>query len=81
MAVFVCGVSSFARPRRNKPKGAVIQMSSAVIEIFRPLFYPNSIAVVGATDNPFKLGFHALTAVTSAGFQGGSRSAAGRCSW
>lgn len=45
-------------------------MSSDVLERFRPLFNPRSIAVVGATDNPFKLGFHSLAAVTSAGFEG-----------
>ncbi len=45
-------------------------MSSAVLEAFRPLFNPRSIAVVGATDNVFKLGYHSLTAVTSAGFAG-----------
>ena len=70
MAVFVCGVPGFWRPRRNTAKEAMIQMSSAVLEIFRPLFNPGSIAVVGATDNPFKLGFHSLAAVTSAGFRG-----------
>jgi len=45
-------------------------MSSGILEKFRPLFRPRSIAVVGATDNAFKLGFHALNAVTSAGFEG-----------
>jgi len=41
-----------------------------VLEEYRPLFYPRSIAVVGASDNPFKLGFHSLMAVTTAGFAG-----------
>lgn len=41
-----------------------------VLRRLRPLFYPESVAVVGASDNPFKLGFHALAAVTSSGFQG-----------
>ncbi|MDD5666164.1 MAG: CoA-binding protein [Actinomycetota bacterium] len=45
-------------------------MSSEVLQRFHPLFYPRSVAVVGATDNPFKLGFHALSAVTSSGFEG-----------
>lgn len=45
-------------------------MASRILERFRPLFHPLSIAVVGATDNPFKLGFHALNAVTAAGFDG-----------
>jgi acetyltransferase len=45
-------------------------MSSEVLQRFQPLFQPRSIAVVGATDNAFKLGFHALTAVTAAGFEG-----------
>jgi len=41
-----------------------------VLRKLRPLFYPESVAVVGASDNPFKLGFHALAAVTSSGFSG-----------
>lgn len=45
-------------------------MASEILERFRPLFQPRSIAVVGATDNALKLGFHALAAVTSAGFEG-----------
>jgi acyl-CoA synthetase (NDP forming) len=45
-------------------------MASEVLERFRPLFQPRSIAVVGATDNASKLGFHTLAAVTSAGFEG-----------
>ncbi|MBC7247156.1 MAG: CoA-binding protein [Actinobacteria bacterium] len=45
-------------------------MASEVLERFQPLFQPRSIAVVGASDNPFKLGFHALAAVTAAGFPG-----------
>ena len=45
-------------------------MSSDVLERFRPLFHPRSIAVVGASENPFKLGFHSLAAVTNSGFEG-----------
>ncbi len=45
-------------------------MGSEVLEKFRPLFQPRSIAVIGATDNPFKLGYHALAAVTSTGYAG-----------
>ena len=45
-------------------------MASEVLDRFQPLFQPRSIAVVGATENPFKLGFHALAAVTAAGFPG-----------
>ncbi len=45
-------------------------MPSDIVERYRPLFEPRSIAVVGATDNPFKLGYHSLAAVTSAGFTG-----------
>jgi len=48
----------------------VTVMSSDVLERYRPLFKPRSIAVVGATDNVFKLGYHSLAAVTSAGFEG-----------
>lgn len=50
--------------------GEVAGMSSEVLERYRPLFNPRSIAVVGATENPFKLGYHSLAAVTSAGFEG-----------
>lgn len=45
-------------------------MGSEILEKFRPLFQPRSIAVIGATDNPFKLGYHALAAVTSTGYEG-----------
>ncbi len=41
-----------------------------ILDAYRPLFYPRSIAVVGASSNPFKLGFHALLAAKSAGFAG-----------
>ncbi len=41
-----------------------------ILEIYRPLFYPKTVAVVGASDNPFKLGYHALAAVISSGFGG-----------
>jgi acyl-CoA synthetase (NDP forming) len=41
-----------------------------VLERYRPLFEPRSIAVVGASDNPFKLGFQSLLAVKTAGFSG-----------
>jgi acyl-CoA synthetase (NDP forming) len=41
-----------------------------ILETYRPLFYPRSIAVVGASDNPFKLGFHSLAAANAPGFEG-----------
>ncbi len=47
-----------------------MRMPSDVLKRYRPLFEPRSIAVVGATDNAFKLGFHSLAAVTAAGFEG-----------
>jgi acyl-CoA synthetase (NDP forming) len=50
--------------------GEVAGMPSDVLERFRPLFNPHSIAVVGATDNPLKLGYHSLAAVIAAGFEG-----------
>ena len=46
------------------------RMSSDVLERFHPLFHPRSIAVIGASENPFKLGFHSLAAVTASGFEG-----------
>jgi acyl-CoA synthetase (NDP forming) len=45
-------------------------MSSDILDRYRPLFNPGSIAVVGATDNAFKLGFHSLAAVTATGYEG-----------
>lgn len=45
-------------------------MANKALEKFRSLFYPESVAVIGASNNPFKLGFHALAAVTSSGFKG-----------
>ncbi|MDY6793832.1 MAG: CoA-binding protein [Actinomycetota bacterium] len=45
-------------------------MSSDILDTFRSLFYPRSIAVIGATDNAFKLGYHTLKAVTVTGFEG-----------
>ncbi len=43
---------------------------TGLLEAYQPLFYPRSIAIVGASDNPFKLGFHSLAAVKAAGFEG-----------
>jgi acetyltransferase len=34
------------------------------------VFYPRNVAVVGASENPVKLGFHALTATVSGGLKG-----------
>lgn len=34
------------------------------------LFHPLSVAVVGASDNPGKLGFHVMTSLTRGGFKG-----------
>lgn len=35
-----------------------------------PLFKPRSVAVIGASDNPGKLGFHVMKSLTAGGFQG-----------
>lgn len=40
------------------------------LEEFRALFYPKNIAVVGASKNPKKLGYHCLTSSVKGGFQG-----------
>lgn len=40
------------------------------LEEFRALFYPETIAVVGASTNPKKLGYHCLTSLVKGGFQG-----------
>lgn len=44
--------------------------TNTLLDEYHPLFYPRSIAVVGASDNPFKLGFHSLAALKAAGFEG-----------
>lgn len=40
------------------------------LEEFRPLFYPETVAVVGASKNPKKLGYHCLTSLVKGGFKG-----------
>ncbi len=45
-------------------------MAESARQGLEPLFYPRSIAVVGASNNPFKLGFQSLLAVKSGGFEG-----------
>jgi acyl-CoA synthetase (NDP forming) len=37
---------------------------------FRPLFSPKSVAVLGASDNPGKLGFHVMKSLVAGGFPG-----------
>lgn len=39
-------------------------------EAFAPLFYPNSVAVIGASEDPNKLGFHCLSSLVKGGFHG-----------
>jgi len=41
-----------------------------LIEQLNHIFYPKSIAVVGASDSPGKVGFTCMESVTTAGFQG-----------
>lgn len=43
-----------------------------VIPVFDldPLFYPGTVAVVGASDNPAKLGWHVMTSLLQGGFPG-----------
>lgn len=36
----------------------------------QPMFTPQSVAVVGASDNPAKLGFHVMKSLTLGGFEG-----------
>jgi len=36
----------------------------------QPLFNPQSVAVIGASDNPAKLGFHVMRSLTQGGFEG-----------
>ncbi len=45
-------------------------MKSDKIENLNALFYPKNVAVVGASENPLKLGFQALMAVKTGSFTG-----------
>lgn len=45
-------------------------MPESILEEFRPLYYPNAVAVVGASSNPEKIGAFALRAVISSNFPG-----------
>ncbi len=42
----------------------------SLVEEFRPLFYPKSVALVGASSNPAKIGFLALQNIIEWGFKG-----------
>lgn len=44
--------------------------SENVVEIFRPLFHPKSIAVIGASDDPRKLGYLHLRGIVEFGYNG-----------
>jgi acyl-CoA synthetase (NDP forming) len=39
-------------------------------EEYKPIFYPDSIAVIGASKNPRKLGYHCLTSLVKGGYDG-----------
>lgn len=43
---------------------------TSVLEKFDPLFNPETAAVVGASDNPFKLGYYVMKSITEMGFKG-----------
>jgi len=37
---------------------------------FKSLFFPESVAIVGASSNPGKVGYIAMNSITSSGFKG-----------
>ncbi len=41
-----------------------------IVEQFRPLFYPESVALIGASSNPAKIGYLALQNILQWGFEG-----------
>ncbi len=41
-----------------------------IMENLSRLFYPETIAVIGASSNPAKLGYHVMKSVTAGGFEG-----------
>jgi len=43
---------------------------SRFFQNMKPLFNPASVAVIGASDNPGKLGFHVMTSLISGGYPG-----------
>ena len=45
-------------------------MKSDKFKNLNALFYPKNVAVVGASENPIKLGFQALMAVKTGGLSG-----------
>jgi acyl-CoA synthetase (NDP forming) len=47
-------------------KGAMV----GKLQEFEAIFNPQSVAVVGASDDPAKLGYHIMKSLTSGGFFG-----------
>lgn len=45
-------------------------MTKDDLEIMRGLFYPRSVAIIGATDSPAKVGYNLLESVVYGGFKG-----------
>jgi acyl-CoA synthetase (NDP forming) len=41
-----------------------------ILEEYKPMFYPATIAVIGASKNQRKLGYHCLTSLVKSGFKG-----------
>ena len=41
-----------------------------ILEEFRKLFYPKSVAIIGASNNPLKMGFQCVKSLVESGFQG-----------
>ncbi|MGP3668317.1 MAG: acetate--CoA ligase family protein [Candidatus Bathyarchaeota archaeon] len=42
----------------------------SILEEFKKLFYPKSVAVIGASNNPLKMGFQCVKSLVESGFQG-----------
>jgi len=61
----ICG------PFRNRVKqGMVVMNTEREMNRLQALFNPASVAVIGATDKPDKLGFHVMKSLTQGGYQG-----------
>ncbi len=45
-------------------------MSKEGVNVINSLFNPESVAVIGASDNPSKLGFHVMKSLVNGGFKG-----------
>lgn len=61
------GKTSFTRDPKDV---TTMSQGPPVFSNLAPLFNPRSVAVIGASDNPGKLGFHVMKSLTAGGFKG-----------